>query len=274
MPKIHPTAQVHKDAELAEGVAIGPFSVIESDVSIGEGTVIRENVIVRRHTTLGAHNMVDAFTVLGGEPQDLKFDAESKTYLRIGDHNVFREHVTISRATGEGHATEVGSHTYWMTHSHAGHNAKVGDHCILVNGAALAGHAEIDERVILSAHTVVHQFTRVGKMVMAQGNSGASAHVPPYCMMAGINRLAGLNVVGLQRAPHITREDRMQIKEAYRLVFRSGMPPIQSLAAMDEHEEWGEPVSEFREFVRWVLQAKPPYNRGLAQTRARRGGTR
>jgi UDP-N-acetylglucosamine acyltransferase len=269
MAKIHPTAIVDKRAKLADDVEIGPGSVVEADVKIGPGTVLRQNVIVRRYTTLGANNIVDAFTVLGGEPQDLKFDPNTVSYLRIGDGNVFREHVTISRATGEGNATVVGNKTYWMVGSHAGHNATVHDEAILVNGSALAGHSELGAKSILSAHVVIHQFTWVGTMVMSQGNGATSMHVPPYTIFAGANYVVGLNSVGLRRAPHISNEDRRQIKEAFALTYRSGLTPVKALEKMDACSDWGQAADKFRQFVRRVVTAQKPYNRGLIRLRSR-----
>lgn len=269
MATIHPTAIVDKRAELAEDVTVGPGCVVEADVKIGAGSVLRENVIVRRYTTLGQRNIVDAFTVLGGEPQDLKFDPKMVSYLRIGDGNVFREHVTISRATGEGNATVVGNKTYWMTHSHAGHNATVGDEVILVNGSALAGHAEIGAKAILSAHAAIHQFTWVGTMVMSQGNSIITMHIPPYTLAAGTNLVVGLNTIGLRRSPHISVEDRRQIKEAFSLTYRSGLFPAKALERMDACTDWGAAADKFRQFIRRVVTAQKPYSRGLAPLRSR-----
>jgi len=270
MPDIHPTAIIDPAAELAENVQIGPHCVIEADVKIASGCRLRESVVVRRYTTLGADNFVDAFVVLGGEPQDFKFDPATVSYLRIGDNNVFREGVTISRATGEGNATVIGSHTYWMALTHAGHNAVVQDHVVLVNGSAVAGYGEVGARAILSGHVLVHQFTWVGEMVMLRGHGGAGMHVPPYCLLAGISRVAGLNTVGLQRAEHITAKDRKQIKEAFRLTYRSGLTPAKALEKMDECTDWGAAAGKFRDFVRRVLEAKPPHNRGLCQFRSRK----
>jgi UDP-N-acetylglucosamine acyltransferase len=269
MTKIHPTAIVDGRAELADDVEIGPGSVVEADVKIGPGTVLRQNVIVRRYTTLGAKNTVDAFTVLGGEPQDLKFDPSTVSYLRIGDGNVFREHVTISRATGQGNATVVGNKTYWMVGTHAGHNATVEDEAILVNGSALAGHSTLGAKAILSAHVVVHQFTWVGTMVMSQGNCATSMHVPPYTIFAGANYVVGLNTIGLRRSPQISIEDRRQIKEAFSLTYRSGLSPARALEKMDACTDWGQAADKYRQFIRRVLTAQKPYNRGLIRLRRR-----
>ena len=270
MAKIHPTAEVDSQASLADDVEVGPHCMVEADVKIGAGTVLRSHVIVRRYTSLGSGNFVDSFSVLGGEPQDYKFDPATESYLRIGNDNVFREGVTISRATGDGCVTTVGNGTYWMTNSHAGHNAVVGDETILVNGSALAGHAEVGRKVILSAHAVVHQFCWVGELVMVQGNTGISMHVPPYMLAAmPINRLVGLNLVGLRRAPYLCDEDRRQIKEAFKLTYRSRLTPLQALEKMDSRSDWGEAAGRFRDFVRRVLEAEAPHKRGLCPLRSR-----
>ena len=269
MPRIHASAIVHPGAELADDVDVGAYAVVEADVTIGPGCVLRHHAVVRRFTSLGCGNLVDSFAVLGGEPQDLKFDPVTRSFLRIGDGNVFREGVTISRATGEGNATVVGDRTYWMTTAHAGHNAVVGDECTLVNGAALAGHTVIGRRVVISAHVGVHQFCWVGDGVMSQGHSAIAMHVPPFTLVAGVDRVVGLNIVGLRRWPGLGEEGRREVKEAFSLVYRAKLPLREALARMDEHREWGTAAGIFREFVRRVLDAKPPYLRGLTPQRRR-----
>ncbi|MHC4716373.1 MAG: hypothetical protein ACYS5V_05335, partial [Planctomycetota bacterium] len=130
--------------------------------------------------------------------------------------------------------------------------------------AATGGHVEVGPEAILSAHTVVHQFCWVGRMVMTRGNSGTSQHVPPYVMLKDINCIVGLNNVGLRRAEHITSADHAQIKEAYRLLYRSGLTPTAALAEMDTRDDWQAPATAFRDFVRRVVTARDPYDRGLA----------
>ena len=271
MAKIHPTAVVHPSAQLAEDVEVGPHCLVESDVSIGPRCVLRASAVIRRYTTLGADNLVDAGCVLGGEPQDLKFDPAGVSYLRIGDRNVFRECVTISRATTPGGATLVGSGTYWMAYSHAGHDVTVGDEVILVNGSAVGGHCTIEPRVFLSAHVVVHQFCWIGQMVMTEGNASIRSHVPPFTMLVGRNRVLGLNVVGLRRAKDLTELDRAQIKEAYRITYREGLRTQEALREMERHADWRAPAASFREFVGRVAAAQKPFNRGLASDKARAG---
>ena len=269
MPRIHPTAIVHRDARLDDDIEIGPYCVVEDDVTIGGGSVLRAHAVVRSHTSLGQRNLVESFAVLGGEPQDLKFDSATVSFLRIGDDNTFREGVTISRATGQGLATTVGSRTYWMTGTHAGHNAVVGDECILVNGAVLAGYTMLGRRVILSAHIGVHQFCWIGEGAMGQGNAAVTMHVPPYSLFANVNRVVGLNSVGLRRWPGLTENDRREVKEVFALTYRRGLPLREALTRMDERTEWGVAANAFREFIRRVVSASHPYDRGLCPLRRR-----
>ncbi len=267
MSKIHSTALVDSKAKLADDVEIGPYCVVENDVEIGPGTCLREGVVVRKYTTIGSGNFIDAHAVLGGEPQDFKFDRASVSRLRIGNNNVIREGVTLSRGTGEGSETVVGNNCYLMACSHAGHNAIIEDNVILVNSTVLAGHATACRGAILSAYTAVHQFCWVGEMVMSQAHSGMSTHVPPYTLIANINSVVGLNTVGLHRAKHISDEDRRQIKEAFNITYRSGLSREEAMEKMDSCTDWGEAAGKFREFIRRVISAKPPYNRGLARLR-------
>jgi UDP-N-acetylglucosamine acyltransferase len=273
MANIHPTAIVSSGAVLANDVEIGPYCIVDGDTEIGAGCVLRSHVIVRRYTHMGSGNFVDSHTVLGGEPQDLKFDPSITSHVRIGDDNVFREGVTISRATREGGATVVGSGTYWMSGAHAGHDATVGDRAILANGAAVGGHATLGPRAFLSAHVLVHQFTWIGELVMAQGNGGTSTHVPPYTLIANINNLVGLNTVGLRRAEDISGEDRRQIKEAFGLTYRNALPAVRALERMDQCADWGAAAGKFREFIRRVVQAEPPFRRPLCPMRRRRSNS-
>ena len=272
MPEIHPTAIVHPTAVLSDDVEIGAYSVVEADVVIGPGTVLGDHAILRRYTTIGRNNIVDSYAVLGGLPQDIKFNPGTTSYLRVGDGNVFREGVTISRATGEGEATIVGNRTYWMTAAHAGHNAVIEDDAILVNGSALAGHTVLGRGAMLSAHVVVHQFCWVGEGAMSQGNSATSMHIAPFTLFAGPNQVVSLNVVGIRRSKEITERERPQIREAFDLTYRSSLKLSDALRAMDERTEWGPAASRFRDFVRRVVSAQPPYKRGLCPLR-RRGST-
>ena len=263
MAKIHPAADVHPNAKLAEDVEVGAFAVIEDEVQIGDGSIIRSHAIIRRYTNMGSNNFVDSFAVLGGEPQDLKFDLSTLSYLEIGDSNTFREGVTISRATGEGEKTIVGNNTLWMSNSHAGHNSIIDDNVILVNGSLVAGHCTIGRGSILPANGAIHQFCWVGENAMFQGGTEVGMHIPPFVIVAGVNNVVALNIIGLKRRDDISPQDRQQIKEAFKITYRSGLPLKGVIEEMDKKTNWGLPAQSFREFVRRVSEASAPFNRGL-----------
>jgi len=270
MANIHPTAVVDPTAKIADDVEIGAGAVVEGDTEIGPGTVLRPHAVVRRYTVLGSGNLVDSFAVLGGDPQDLKFDPRQVTRLRVGNGNVFREGVTISRGTEAGSETRVGNRTYWMANSHAGHNCDVGDRVIAVNGSLLAGHCTVDAGAILPANGALHQFCWVGAGAFFQGGAQASMHVPPFVLCAGTNRVIGLNSVGLQRVEGLTPAERKQVRDAFRITYQSKLTTGEALARMDGHEEWSGIAVTFRDFVRKVLAAERPYNRGLSPYRKTR----
>ena len=217
---IHPTAVIHPKAKLDSTVRVGPHAVIDEDVQLGADCVIGPHVYLTGVTTIGARNQFHAGCVIGDAPQDLKYKGEP-TRVRIGDENVFREHVTVNRATTAEGETIIGSNNYLTLHSHVGHNCHLGNHIILGGGALLAGHVTVQDRAVLSGNCMVHQFTRVGTLAMMQGGAGISKDLPPFTIATGINGICGLNVVGLRRAG-FNSEQRLELKRLYRALFRSG----------------------------------------------------
>lgn len=263
MSTIHPTAIIDPSAQIGQNVEIGPYVVIERDTVIGDGCVIRAHSVIGRHTRMGKNNFVDVSVSLGGLPQDLKFPHDMVTYTTIGDKNTFREFVTVNRASKEGTSTIVGNNTYWMTTSHAGHDCIIHDNVIMTAGTKAAGHCEVFDGVIMPANGALHQFIWVGRKAMFQGGTHVSMHVPPYVICVEINKVVSLNIVGLRRDPAFTKEDVAQIHEAFNLTYRSQLTPAAALAKMDKCTDWGPAANEFREFVRKVINAKPPYAKGL-----------
>jgi len=217
---IHKTAIIHPNAKLDSTVRVGPFAVIDENVELGPNCVIGPHVYLTGETKIGANNYFHAGCVIGDAPQDLKYKNEP-TRLRIGDHNVFREHATAHRSTNIEGETVIGSHNFLMANCHVGHNSHLGDHIIIANGALLGGHATVQDRAFISGNCVVHQFCRVGTLAIMQGNSGISQDLPPFTMVQHINEMCGLNVVGLRRAD-FTAEQRLELKRLYHLLFRSG----------------------------------------------------
>ena len=217
---IHPTAIVHPKAKLDASVEVGPYAVIDEGVELGAQCIIGPHVYLTGLTTIGAHNHFHAGCVIGDAPQDLKYDG-APTRLRIGDHNVFREHVTVHRPTRPDAETIIGSHNFLMAGAHVAHNCVIGDHVILANGALLGGHAVVQDHVFISGNCGVHQFCRVGTLALMQGGSILSQDLPPFTVALRVNEICGLNVVGLRRAGY-TAEQRMELKRLYHLLFRGG----------------------------------------------------
>jgi UDP-N-acetylglucosamine acyltransferase len=217
---IHPTAIIHPKAKLDSTVSVGPYTVIEESVEIGPHCVIGPHVYITGLTRIGAHNEFHAGCVIGGPPQDLKYDG-TPTRLCIGDHNVFREHFTANRSTKPVGETVIGSHNFLMQHGHIAHNCVMGDHVILAGGALLAGHAVVQDRAFISGNCLVHQFTRVGTLAMMQGGAAISKDLPPFTVALRENEMCGLNVIGLRRAGFDAGQ-RLELKRLYHALFRAG----------------------------------------------------
>ncbi len=217
---IHPTAVVHKKAKLGARVSVGPYAVIDEHVTLGADCIVGAHTYVTGHTTAGAKNHFFAGAIIGEAPQDLKYRGEP-TRLKIGDSNVFREHVTAHRSNTTREDTVIGSNNLFMAHSHIGHNSHLGDHIIIANGALLGGHVNVADRVFISGNCLLHQFVRVGTLAMMQGGSGISQDLPPFTVARGDNGICGLNVVGLRRAG-LTADQRRDLKRLYLVLFRGG----------------------------------------------------
>jgi UDP-N-acetylglucosamine acyltransferase len=258
---VHATAIVSPDAHLGHDVSIGPHAVIEERTAIGDGCEIRAHAVIRRYTSLGAGNRVHEGAVLGGEPQDLSF-RDRETSLVIGDRNTIREGVTIHRSTREGGATVVGSDCFLMAYVHVAHDCRVGDRVVMANNVMLAGHVEVGERALLGGGVGVHQFCRVGRLAMVGGVAKVVQDCLPFVITDGHPaRARGLNVVGLRRAG-VAAPNLRTLKEAYRLLVRSGLP-LQ--AALQEMATLHDPLVE--EMIAFVRDSK----RGFAH--AHRGGS-
>ena len=217
---IHPTAIIDPRARLGASVRVGPYAVIDANVELGDHCVVGPHVYLTGHTQIGAGNQFHAGCVIGDAPQDLKYQNEP-TRLRIGDHNVFREHATVHRSAKLAEDTVIGSHNFIMAGSHVAHNCQVGNHVILANGALLAGHVTVHDRAFISGNCLVHQFVRVGSLAMMRGGSAISQDLPPFTMCRDDNTLCGLNIVGMRRAGY-SAEERLELKRLYHNLFRSG----------------------------------------------------
>ncbi len=218
MAQIHPSAIVDSQAQLASSVVVGPGCVIVGRVTIGEGTRLIANVYLEGPLTIGRDCTLYPFVCLGMAPQDRKFDpAQSGAGLTIGDGNVLRESVTIHRATGD-RSTTVGDRNYFMANSHAGHDCVIGNDCTFANGVLLAGHVTVSDNVTIGGNAAVHQFCRIGRLVMLSGVVAITQDVPPFCVAYSDRRVGSLNVVGLRRAG--LRDHLQPLKRAFHILFR------------------------------------------------------
>lgn len=251
MSTIHSTAIVSDRAQIGENVIVGPYTIVEDDVKIGSGTTIESHAVIKRYTQLGEHNHIHAGVVLGDIPQNVKYE-EVKSYLIIGNNNIFREHSTLHRSTFEDQATTVGDHNYFMGCSHAGHDCQIGNHVIIANCALLAGHTQVDDRAFISGGVAIHQFTHIGELAMIGGVSAVSNDVPPYVMAVGRPASAtGLNIVGLRRAG-FDQETRQKLKEAFKLFYTSDLNTSQAIAAIEADD----PTPAVKQFVDFIKNSK------------------
>jgi UDP-N-acetylglucosamine acyltransferase len=220
---IDPRAIIDPGAGIEEGVEVGPFAVIGANVSIGGGTWIGPHAVINGPTTLGRDNKVFQFASVGDAPQDKKYAGEP-TRLEVGDRNVFREFCTINRGTAGGrNVTRIADDCLFMAYSHVAHDCIVGSQCVMSNCTALAGHVELGDWVILSGYAAVHQFCKIGAHAFLANNAAVTRDVPPYLLVAGSPaEPKGINSEGLKRRG-FTPEQIANIKNAYRLFYRSGL---------------------------------------------------
>lgn len=218
---IHPSAIIDPDAEIAEGVTIGPFCVIGSDVQIESGTRMGPHVVIKGPTRIGRDNHIFQFSSIGEDPQDKKYRGET-TRLEIGDRNVIREYATIHRGTIQDQSiTRVGSDNLLMAYTHVAHDCLIGDGVILANGASLAGHVRVDDFAILGGFSLVHQFCRVGRYSFSGMGSVISRDIPPYVMVGGSpTKPRGINNVGMERRG-FNADTILQIRRAFKLIYKS-----------------------------------------------------
>lgn len=229
---IDPSAIIHPDAKLAADVKVGPWTIIGPDVEIGEGTVIASHVVLKGPTVIGKHNQIYQFSTVGEDTPDLKYKGEP-TRLVIGDHNVIREGVTIHRGTIQDRAeTTIGDHNLLMAYVHVGHDSVIGNHCILVNNVALAGHVHIGDWAILSGFTLVHQFCKIGAHSFSGMGTAIGKDVPAYVMVNGSPAEAkNINAEGLRRRG-FTKEDINLLTKAYKTIYRRGLTLDEALSEL------------------------------------------
>jgi UDP-N-acetylglucosamine acyltransferase len=218
---IHKTAIIDSKAKISSNVEIGPYTIIGPHVEIDDDVVIQSHVNITGHTIIGKNNRIYPMASIGSDPQDLKYKDE-KTTLMIGANNTIREHVTINTGTKQGGGvTKVGNNNLIMIGAHIAHDCIIGNNIVMANNSAAAGHAEIEDFVIIGAKCGIQQFTRIGKMAMIGGMTGVSRDVIPYGLSTGNrNSLDGINVIGLRR-DKVQNKEILGLTEAYKEIFKS-----------------------------------------------------
>ena len=245
---IHPTAVIDPQAEIDVDVAIGPYVVIDGPVKIKRGSRVMAHAYLTGWTEIGADNEIHPGAVIGEAPQDKAYKGE-ETYLRIGDHNIIREHAQIHRGTAPGSSTIVGNRNFLMANSHIGHNCNIGDNVTLANGALIAGYVEMGNHVFISGNCVVHQFVRIGDYALMRGLSATSRDVPPYAIIDWQHTVRGVNVTGLKRAGFDDKRIR-EIREAFRVLFRKGRNLSLAVKELEMHEGANSDVSALLDFIK------------------------
>ena len=249
MEGIHPSAVISPSAKIGKNVVIGAYSVIGDEVEIGDGSIIGPNAVVAKWTTVGKECRIFQFASVGEVPQDLKFKGE-KSFTVIGDRTVIREGVTIHRATGEDNETRIGSDCLLMAYVHIAHNCLLGNKVIMSNLASCAGHAIVEDRVVIGGMAGVHQFVKIGRNAMVGGMSKLVQDVVPYTIVDGHPaKVVGLNNVGISRAG-IPLDSRRMIKKAYKILYRSGLSLTEAIAVIEQEVDSCEEVEHFLRFLR------------------------
>ena len=244
---IHPLAIVSPEAEIGPNVSIGPFAVVERDVVIGAGSQLASHVVVKEGTRLGPNTAVHEAAILGGLPQHLN-KPKHPGLLIIGANNTIREHATLHRAMKDEAATVIGDSNFIMAGVHIAHDCRIGDNVIFANNALLAGHVTVEDRAFISGAVGIHQFCRVGRLAMVGAHAKVVQDVPPFVTIDGISGcVVGLNLVGLRRSGYAS-EDVIQLKAAYRLIYRRGLKWSEVLEQLmaDFHEG---PAAVYADFL-------------------------
>jgi UDP-N-acetylglucosamine acyltransferase len=248
---VHPTAVIDPEADLGENVQVGPYVVIDGPVRVGPGCILKAGAHLCGVLTMGEHNQVYSYAVLGEGPQHLKYAGEP-TRLEIGDHNIFREHVTVHRGTTSSWVTRIGNHNFLMANSHIAHDCQVGNHCIIANGSLVAGHCVLGDGVCLSGNVAVHQYVRIGRLALMSGLSGTGMDVPPFMIQQRVNTVCGVNVIGMRRAG-ISSGAIDAVRKAFHILYRSDLLLSHSLPKIEL--ELGQ-FSEIAELVGFIRASK------------------
>lgn len=247
MPEIHASSVISDDVILADDVVVGPHCTLTGSVSVGSGCRLHAAVHLQGPLTIGERNVFYPGACIGYAPQHTKFDpATAGAGLIIGNDNLFREHVTVHRAYTEV-PTSIGNDNHLMHHVHVGHDSIIADHCTLTGYTGLAGHVEVEDRVIFGGRASAHQFVRIGRGAMVGGHSKLTQDVLPFCMTESEGVIINLNIVGMRRGG-MSNDEIRQVRSIYRLIYRSGKSIASCVNELKARA--GEPfVDEYLQFI-------------------------
>ncbi len=246
---VHPTAVLDPGTQLGAGCEIGPYCVVGPDVKLGEGCRLHSHVVLDGLTRVGTGCEFFPFACIGLKTQDLKYEG-GMCYLEIGSDNVFREHVTVHTATGDGLSTRIGSHNQFLAYSHVAHDCVVGNHVTFSNCGTLAGHVTVFDHAIIGGLAAVHQFCRIGTMAIVGGCAKVVQDVPPYMMADGNPaETRGVNKVGLERNG-VPEEAQRALREVYKIMFRSGLTVGNALDRISTELPPSQELEHFIDFCR------------------------
>jgi UDP-N-acetylglucosamine acyltransferase len=247
---INPQAVVSPKAKLAKGVQVEAFAVVGADVELGEDCMVHHHAVVQGPAKFGAGNVFHPFCVIGGDPQDYTYAGEH-VELAVGDKNIFREHVTISRGTKKGGGTtRIGSNNFFLAYSHVGHDCQIGSGTLFVNGATLAGHVTVQDYVTIGSFSPVHQFCRLGRYAYIGACTVITQDVPPFSLIVTERetRCYGTNTIGLERKG-FSAERVKRLQKAFRMLTRSNKNTSQAIEQLRKTMGESEDVKELIEFV-------------------------
>jgi UDP-N-acetylglucosamine acyltransferase len=248
MATIHPTAMVDPTARVADSATVGPYCVIGAGVTLGEECLLHNNVVIAGPTTIGQGNEFYPFSSIGHRTQDLKYTAEP-TFLEIGNHNCFREFVTVNRSTAPGSTTKIGNHGNFLAYAHIAHDCTVGDHVIFSNNGTLAGHVKIGHHVVIGGLSGIHQFCRVGDHAIIGGCTKIVQDVPPFLIADGNPaEMRGVNVVGLERRG-FSGDAIKEMRECYKILYRGNLNTSQAVEVMRKQFPESETIQLFIKFI-------------------------
>jgi len=248
--EIHPQAIVAPGAKLGEGVKVGAYAMVGEDVELGEGCTLHSHAVVQGPSKFGKNNVFHPFSLIGGDPQDYTFRGE-RAELVVGDGNIFREYVTVSRGTKKGGGrTSLGNENFFLSYSHVGHDCQVGSHALFVNGATLAGHVTVEDFVTIGAFCPVHQFCRIGRYAYIGASTVITQDVPPFSKIVTERETKsfGINTIGLERKG-FSPERLQTLKRAYRLLLRAKLNTSQAIAEMGKSLGNSADVQELIKFI-------------------------